>query len=134
MSDDKPTTFDEIKQRVSEEDTAPQSGAKQTLWSTLGGNFLSAKWLRRQVWLIVLIVVFASVYVASTYQCQQDLMTIDKLEKQHTDAKYKALSAASSLTERTRESHVLNALKQTNDSMIKASAEPPYIVEVPTGE
>ena len=75
-------------------------------------------------------VVFCIVYVAIRYQCQQDMLTIDKLEKELLDAKYKALSSSSTLTEKCRESHVLDALKQNKDSLLHVADQPPYIINV----
>ncbi len=86
--------------------------------------------VRRQIWLFVLMVVFCIVYVAIRYQCQQDMLTIDKLEKELLDAKYKALSSSSTLTEKCRESHVLDALKQNKDSLLHVADQPPYIINV----
>ena len=102
-----------------------------TLRTILGGDFLTAEMVRHQIWLIILVVVFAIVYVAFRYQCQQDLITIDKKEKELLDAKYKALSSSSTLTEKCRESHVLDALKNNKDSVLKISDQPPYIINVP---
>ena len=78
----------------------------------------------------MLMVVFTVVYVAFRYQCQQDLIAIDKLEKEVLDAKYKALSCSSTLTERCRESHVLEALKQNKDSLLHVADQPPYIIYI----
>ena len=98
--------------------------------SILGGDFLTADMVRRQIWLFMLMVVFTVVYVAFRYQCQQDLIAIDKLEKEVLDAKYKALSCSSTLTERCRESHVLEALKQNKDSLLHVADQPPYIIYI----
>jgi hypothetical protein len=76
-------------------------------------------------------VAFAIVYVAFRYQCQQDMITIDKLERDLMDAKFKALSSSSTLTEKCRESHVLDVLKQNQDSLLHQADQPPYIIEVP---
>ena len=97
----------------------------------IGGDILSADIVRGQIWLFLLIVVFTIVYVAFRYQCQQDMITIDKLENNLKDAKYKALSSSSTLTERCRESHVLELLKARNDSLLRPSDQPPYIINVP---
>ena len=56
---------------------------------------------------------------------------IDKLEKEVLDAKYKALSCSSTLTEKCRESKVLEALKQNKDSLLHVADQPPYIINVP---
>ena len=125
----KESTFDKLRQSVSEEDDMPASAL--TLKTILGGDILYAEVLRKQLWLTVLVVFFTIIYVAFRYQCQQDMITIDKLETELKDAKYKALSSSSTLTERCRESHVLEILKNNKDSLLKASDQPPYIINVP---
>ena len=117
-----------IKEKASEED--PKLTPALTLRTILGGDFLTADMVRRQIWLFVLMVVFCIAYVAVRYQCQQDLLTIDKLENELMDAKYKALTSSSTLTEKCRESHVLDALKQNKDSLLHIADQPPYIINV----
>jgi hypothetical protein len=78
-----------------------------------------------------MIVAFITIYVAFRYQCQQDMLAIDRLEEQLKDAKFKALSSSSTLTEKCRESHVLDILKQNKDSLLHQADQPPYIIEVP---
>ena len=122
-------TLQKIKENVKEED--PKFSPTMTLRTILGGDFLTAQMVRHHIGIIVLIVVFAIVYVAFRYQCQQDLIAIDKMEKELLDAKYKALSSKSTLTEKCRESHVLDALKNYKDSVLHVSDQPPYIINVP---
>ena len=118
----------EMKEQAKEED--PKLTPTLTLRTILGGDFLTADMVRRQIWLFMLMVVFTIVYVAFRYQCQQDLIAIDKLEKEVLDAKYKALSCSSTLTEKCRESHVLEALKQNKDSLLHVADQPPYIIYI----
>ncbi len=122
-------TLEQIKQSVSEDDDAPIGTL--TLRKILGGDILSAQLVRRQVWLLLLIVVFITVYVAFRYQCQQDMLDIAQLETQLVDSKYKALSSSSNLTERCRESHVIEALRNNKDSVLHQSQQPPYKIFVP---
>ena len=122
-------TIQKIKDKVKEED--PKLTASLNMRTILGGDFLTAEMVRKQLWLFVLMVFFTIIYVASRYQCQQDLIAIDKLEKELLDAKYKALSSSSTLTEMCRESHVLEALKQNRDTLLHISGQPPYIINVP---
>jgi hypothetical protein len=122
-------TIQKIKDKVKEED--PKLTPSLNLRTILGGDFLTADMVRRQIWLIVLMVMFTIIYVASRYQCQQDLIAIDKLEKELLHAKYKALSSSSTLTEKCRESHVLEALKQNKDTLLHISDQPPYIINIP---
>ena len=122
-------TLQKIKENAKEED--PKFSSALTLRTILGGDFLTAQMVRHHIGIIVLIVVFAIVYVAFRYQCQQDMIAIDKMEKELLDAKYKALSSNSTLTEQCRESHVLDALKNNKDSVLHISDQPPYIINVP---
>lgn len=122
-------TLQKIKQTASEEDPRPSS--QLGLRTILGGDLLTTEIVRSQIWLFVLIVLFAIVYVAFRYQCQQDMITIDQLELKLKDAKFKALSSSSTLTEKCRESHVLEILKQNKDSLLHQADQPPYIIEVP---
>ena len=121
-------TLQKIKETVKEED--PKLSSTVSLRTILGGDFLTAELVRHQIGLIVLIVVFAIVYVAFRYQCQQDMITIDKMEKELLDAKYRALSSSSTLTEKCRESHVLDALKNNKDSLLHVADQPPYIIYI----
>ena len=122
-------TLQKIKENAREED--PKFSSSMTLRTILGGDFLTAQMVRHHIGIIVLIVVFAIVYVAFRYQCQQDMIAIDKMEKELLDAKYKALSSSSTLTERCRESQVLEKLRQNHDSLLHPSSQPPYIINVP---
>ena len=121
-------TLQKIKENAKEED--PKFSSTMTLRTILGGDFLTAQMVRHHIGIIVLVVVFAIVYVAFRYQCQQDMIAIDKMEKELLDAKYKALSSNSTLTEKCRESHVLDALKNNKDSVLHISDQPPYIINV----
>ena len=119
----------EIRQNVSEDDTVPVGAL--TLRKILGGDFLSAELVRHNIWPLVLVVFFTVVYVAVRYQCQQDMILIDKMEGQLKDAKYKALSSSSTLTERCRESQVLKVLRESHESLLRISDQPPYIINIP---
>ena len=121
----------QLKAQVSEDEQTPVGA--QTLRKILGGDILSAVQVRRQVWLILLVVLFTVTYVAFRYQCQQDMIKINQLEGELKDAKYRALSSSSTLTERCRESQVLEVLRQNKDSVLHISDQPPYIINVPQG-
>ena len=121
-------TIEIIRASVTEEESRP--AGTLTLKKVIGGDILTAAMVRSQLWLFVLIVGFTIVYVAFRYQCQQDMILIDKLEKKLKDAKYRALASSSELTERCRESHVLELLKTNKDSTIQVADQPPYIIKI----
>lgn len=96
----------------------------------LGGDFFTAGFMKKNIGVIVLIVGFTLVYIANRYSCQNDLLEIDRLNKVLQDSKYKALSTASELTEKCRETHVLEMLRHNKDSVLKQASQPPYIINV----
>ena len=122
-------TIQKIKETASEED--PRPSQQVNLRTILGGDILTAKMVRSQIWLFLLIVAFTIVYVAFRYQCQQDMQTIDRLETELNDVRNKALAASSTLTEKCRESHVLDILKQNKDTLLHIADQPPYIIQIP---
>lgn len=126
---EEPSALEQLTQNVTEADEAPT--ATLTLRKILGGDILSAQLVRQQVWLCLLIALFLTIYVAFRYQCQQDMIDISQLESDLVDAKYKALSSSSNLTERCRESQVLELLRANKDSMLHTSNKPPYKVTIP---
>lgn len=77
-----------------------------SLRSILGGEILVHSFLRRQVYLLILIVILTILYIDNRYSSQQELIEIDRLKKELTDIKYDALTISSELTERSRQSHI----------------------------
>ncbi|BCS85490.1 MULTISPECIES: FtsL-like putative cell division protein [Prevotella] len=145
--DVKETKFD-VKSEVTTENTEEAPSLKEviknqaiegeeplssnfTLRKILGGDILTTQTIRRQIGVFFLITGFLIVYVANRYSVQKDLIEIDKLQDELQDAKYKALSSSSQLTEKSRESHVLEMLNNNKDSVLKIANQPPYIINVP---
>ena len=123
-------SLSEVIREQATEDEAPLSRTF-SLRKILGGDILSTSFMRRQIWLFLLIALFIVVYIANRYSCQQDIIEIDALQKELKDAKYKALSSNSKLTEESRQSNVLDMLKENKDSTLKLPTQPPYIITVP---
>ena len=117
-----------LKEQAREDEAAFSSTF--TLRQILGGDFLTTQMLRQQIGVILLIAVFAIIYIANRYSCQKKLLEIDRLNVELKDAKYKALSSSSELTERCRESNVLEMLRTNKDSVLKIASQPPYIINV----
>lgn len=115
------------------EDEAPLSSSF-TLRKILGGDILTAQVIRRQIWFIVLVVFFIIIYISNRYSIQQDMIEIDQLQEELQNAKYKALSSSSQITERSRESNVLKMLQNNKDSVLHIATQPPYIINVPENE
>ena len=119
-----------IVQEQAREDELPLS-TDFTLKKILGGEFLTAKLLRQQIWLVLLIVAFTIVYISNRYSCDQQRIEISKLTKELEEAKFKAMSSTSEFTEVSRESNVLEMLRKNKDSVLHIPTQPPYIINVP---
>ena len=120
--------FNEIAKAIEEEASESSSF---TLRKILGGDILTAQIIRRQIWLVILIVFFVIIYISNRYNIQNDIIELDKLQKELQDTKYKALSTSSQITEKSRESNVLDMLKNNKDSVLHIATQPPYIINVP---
>lgn len=119
-----------IVQEQAREDELPLS-ADFTLKKILGGEFLTTKLLRQQIWLALLIMGFTIVYISNRYSCDQQRIEISKLTKELEEAKFKAMSSTSEITEVSRESNVLEMLQENKDSVLHIPTQPPYIINVP---
>ena len=56
------------------------------------------------------------------------------MERELKDVRYRALTTSSLLTERCRESRVLDLLKNNKDSLLHIADQPPYIITVEDNE
>lgn len=125
-------TLKSLEKNASEDE--PLITSARALLKVLGGDILTAQVIRKQIFLIILVVGFLFIYISNRYSVQKDLIELDHLRTELQDAKYKALSSSSQITERSRESHILELLKNNKDSMLKIASQPPYIINVPEGE
>lgn len=124
-----PSLGDILKNRVAEDEHL--TGSDITLRNILVGDMLTAGFVKRQIWLIVIITAFIIVYISNRYSCQQSQIKIDDLNKELQDAKFKAMSSNSELTGLSRESKVLEMLRMCSDSTLHIATQPPYIINVP---
>lgn len=120
-----------MKQQASESDEKPASTLR--FRDILGGDVLWSL-VKHQAWLIILVVIITTAYVAVRYQCQQDAIDISRLEKKLVDAKYEALSSSSNLTRICRQGNVIDMLNREDTTRLRTSPPPPFIIEVPQQE
>lgn len=121
-----------VKERATEGDSKPN--AATNLRSIINGDMLNAKVVRNQIGVFFLITFFVFIYISNRYACQRNLVKKNKLTKELTDAKFRALSSTSELTEKSRESRVLDMLRACQDSTLHIASQPPYIITVPKEE
>ena len=137
-TNEKPTadsrpTLTEVSKEIATEDEKSFSDSL-TLAKILGGDLLNTSTIRGQVYVLLLITFFLILYISNRYSCQKSLIEIDRLNKELLDAKYKALSSNSQLTEKSRESHILEILKAKKDSTLHTPEQPPFIIPIPDNE
>ena len=86
-----------------------------SLREILGGDILTAGWLRRQMGLILLCTFFAIIYITNRYSAEQEMIEIEKLKTE--------------LTVKTRQSQIEKSLRQTPDSVLQSRKEPPFLIK-----
>lgn len=121
---------DVINERATEDESSLKGNFR--LGNILAGEMFKAAGLRKQIWLILLIVFFVILSISNRYGCQQRLIKIDKLQKELQDMRFRQLSNTSRLTQECRQANVLDKLRQLQNSELETSTQPPYMVDVPT--
>ncbi len=99
-----------------------------TLKSIIGGDILANDFFRRQMGLLVLIMVLVLFYIHNRYACQQQMIEVSQLKERLTDVKYNALTRSSELMERSRQSRIEEYI-ETKGSDLETSTQPPYLIE-----
>lgn len=99
-----------------------------SLRSILGGEILVHSFLRRQVYLLILIVILTILYIDNRYSSQQELIEIDRLKKELTDIKYDDLTISSELTEKSRQSRIEEYIS-AEGRQLQTAATPPFLIK-----
>lgn len=100
-----------------------------SLKSILGGDILATSFLKRQTKLLILIMFLTVLYIDNRYNCQQELIEIDKLKKELTDVKYNALTRSSELMEKSRQSKIEEYIA-TQNSELQQPTNRPFLIKV----
>lgn len=103
----------------------------QSLKKVLVGEMLNSKLLRDNIGLMIIVLLFVVGSITNRYNVQQNLLEQSKLKKELQDIKFRALSANSELTERTRKSRIIELLRNNGDSTLKEPEYPAFLIEVP---
>lgn len=98
------------------------------------GDFISTRFLRRNIGFILLVVACMLLYVGNGYSGRQEIIYANKLRDSVEDAKYYSLTRASELIEFTRQSRIENYLKAKGDTTLHAPEMPPYTLKIDTAE
>ncbi len=105
-----------------------KKSARRTAWrGIIGGDILATEFFRRQVKLLVLVMVLVIFYINNRYECQQQMIRIEELKKDLTDIKYDALTRSSELMEHSRQSRIEEYIA-TKQSDLQSATTPPYLI------
>ncbi len=100
-----------------------------SLREILGGDILTAGWLRRQMGLISLCTFFAILYITNRYSAEQEMIEIERLKTELKEVGYRALTRSGELTVKTRQSQIEENLRRTPDSVLQSPKEPPFLIK-----
>ncbi len=120
--------------RAFTESEGVEQNANVSLREILGGDILTADWMRRQMGLIVLCMFCAIIYITNRYSAEQEMIEIEKLKTELTEIKYRALTRSSELTVKTRQSQIEKSLRHTADSVLESPKEPPFLINLQNKE
>ena len=88
---------------------------------------LANDFFKRQTNLLILIMVLTILYINNRYECQQEMIEIDRLKKELTDIKYDALTRSSELMEKSRQSRIEEYIS-TEESHLETSTNRPFLI------
>ena len=113
------------KQKKQKENT---SAKHMSIRSILGGDILANDFFKRQTTLLILIMVLTILYIDNRYECQQEMIEIDRLKKELTDIKYDALTRSSELMEKSRQSRIEEYISAAGIHLETATNRP-YLIK-----
>lgn len=109
------------KQKKRKDSTATKH---TSIRSILGGDILANDFFKRQTSLLILIMVLTILYIDNRYECQQELIELDRLKKELTDIKYDALTRSSELMEKSRQSRIEEYISKEGSHLETATSRP----------
>ena len=113
------------KQKKQKENT---SAKHMSIRSILGGDILANDFFKRQTSLLILIMVLTILYIDNRYECQQEMIEIDRLKKELIDIKYDALTRSSELMEKSRQSRIEEYIS-SEESPLETATSRPYLIK-----
>jgi len=112
-----------------DEDEDEDSLGEISLKSIIGGDILQSRFMLHQVVFFMFLVVLAIIYTGNRYSSQQDALLIDSLKMQLQEENYRVLTIESELLNASRQSEIVNRLKNNGDSLLLHSTTPPFVIK-----
>lgn len=94
----------------------------------IGGKIFNSEIFMNNVWLLLMIAVYAFIYVSNRYAYRQEIKQIKELRTERQDMKYKLLTKQSEFSEKSRQSNIEKYINE-NESKLKTATNPPYTIK-----
>ena len=98
--------------------------AAHNIQSWLNGDLLRSQKMKEQYPLIILIVCLVFIYILMGYQAARQQHRLTDTKKEMLDAKFRYMTISAQLTNTTRQSQIIQALKEHN-SALQENTKPP---------
>ncbi|MBR2638568.1 MAG: hypothetical protein IKD40_06995 [Bacteroidaceae bacterium] len=108
------------------ENTTPRKRGK-IINTILGGKLFKSDIFIKNIWLILLIVLYAFIYVSNRYSYRQELKSIKALRAERQDMRYQLLTLQSEFSEKSRQSNIEKYVNKY-DSKLKTATNPPFTI------
>jgi len=118
-----------IEKYTDDEDLKEDKFGHVSLRSIIGGDIFQSRFFLKQIAFIFFVVILLLLYTGNRYASQQDIITIDSLELQLQEERYKVLTQSSELTNATRQSKVEEQLLEMGDTTLFSSHTPPFEIK-----
>lgn len=105
-----------------------QKKGRKVISTILGGRIFMSDFFLNNVWLILLVVFYAFIYVSNRYAYRQELSLIKQLKVERQDVKYQLLTKQSEFSEKSRQSNIEKFIRD-NNSNLNTATNPPYSVK-----
>lgn len=102
--------------------------SRNILKTILNGSWLTRDFVYRQRILMLLIAVLVIIYIDNRYRSEKERALIVQLQKDVVEKRYEDLDVSAHLVEMSRQSHVIERLKEYN-SNLKESNTPAVKIE-----
>ena len=107
------------------------SSPRRKTWgwlSIIGGDILAADFFRRQVKLLVLVMVLVLFYIHNRYAAQRQMIEIAQLRETLTDIRYMAVVRSAELKKLSRQT-IIEEKIAAHDGDLHVPAHPPYLLK-----
>lgn len=100
------------------------------LFYIIRGDIFTAKWLRKQILWLIMLVVLAFIYVSNRYGAQEQMIHNNRLKDQLKEIHYNAMARSSELMRNCRRSTIMEQLENNpNNTLIQSDKQPAIIEE-----